>query len=1022
MRTFIVILVFVISFLFANAQTTPDWNTSGNGLLPGYFLGSINNQSLKIRTTNIERMRINANTGINAAYLGNPGLFAFSTANYPAYLPMNANGYVGIRTGSPRAMLHIRGPEGIFGSGTGWRPWMKTGVFMNEQSNNMYVGMYHRDSTGSIRPDAVVNWGDDNINSSTPTKLRFIFTPSVGVLGTGVVPAQNRDQEMMSIWPDRNAGIGDFINFTTGPQSHLHIHNAFDNRDYLQITTNNTGHTAADGVRLGMVGANRETHVQQQENSHIRIFTNSPGITLNERMRITHIGAPGVIPNPPSGSSLVTNNSTRIGIPVNPNDPITNPLSLLHLGREAVIGGNAILAGWRPWMQNGMLVTQNTDHVFIGLKPELSLSVDRWDAVIGWGDNAPPGVDNSGPDNLRFIFSAIDLSSTTNTNGVTGFNGQEVARFTPNCINCPINKPSFGIGDFAPSSTQFPSSAGYVGATLDVDGDARIRSVQQNETLNQVLVRDPNDYGRVYWRDANNFTGAAINANNGCSTDPLNANTVQFGQNINATGNPAQLLNYREVPMNNQNIYFLGQNPTTQGLNAIGIGFPNNVTNLPAKLSVWEDPGQPVAFNTVGVLGRNSSASPALNGPFNYIGVAGVADGEDLPENKNIHIGGYFSSDGGVVNYGVMGLANTGNASNDNINYGGFFQAIANSNISNNVGVYGTASNGQQPRGGFFGGFAGNNTTTGVEGNAGGLSSSSIYYAGKFTSNATTGSTQYGIYAEAPIDSGNSFAGWFEGDVHVTGTFTNPSDASIKTNVQTLNNVSQQLQQLHPVSFQYTNAAVPQLNLSAGNHYGLIAQQVEQVFPELVQNTQVAPVYDSLGQVVHPAATVKSVNYVEIIPLLIGAFHEQQQKIAQQDSLLQALQQQMQLLAGMITNCCQAAQPMQIQNNNPGLPSIQHEYTMEVRLRNEDMIVLNQNAPNPFKEQTTITWYLPERVQRAQLVFTNNLGQVIKMVDIRENGQGRLVVYAEDLSSGMYNYSLIVDGQIVETKRMTKVD
>jgi len=161
---------------------------------------------------------------------------------------------------------------------------------------------------------------------------------------------------------------------------------------------------------------------------------------------------------------------------------------------------------------------------------------------------------------------------------------------------------------------------------------------------------------------------------------------------------------------------------------------------------------------------------------------------------------------------------------------------------------------------------------------------------------------------------------------------------------------------------------------------------------------------------------------MEIIPLLIGAFHEQQQKIAQQDSLLQALQQQMQLLYGMITHCCQAAQPMQIQNNNHNIPSIQNEYTMEVRLRNEDMIVLNQNAPNPFKEQTTITWYLPERVQRAQLIFTNNLGQVIKIVDIRENGQGRLVVYAEDLSSGMYNYSLIVDGQIVETKRMTKVD
>jgi hypothetical protein len=187
---------------------------------------------------------------------------------------MNANGYVGIRTGSPRAMLHIRGPEGIFGSGTGWRPWMKTGVYMNEQSNNMYVGMYHVDSTGAKRPDAVVNWGDDNINASTPTRMRFIFTPSIGVLGTGVVAAQNRDMEMMSIWPGRNVGIGDFINFTTGPQSHLHVHNAFDNNDYLQITNTSTGSAASDGLRIGVTGATGEVLCFKRFRSNSKKFPN----------------------------------------------------------------------------------------------------------------------------------------------------------------------------------------------------------------------------------------------------------------------------------------------------------------------------------------------------------------------------------------------------------------------------------------------------------------------------------------------------------------------------------------------------------------------------------------------------------------------------------------------------------------------------------------------------------------------------------------------------------------------------
>lgn len=977
------------------------WNTT-NGLNP-----------LQIRTNNLMRITVNGNLNYNGAYFPAPGFFGWLTANYPTYTLGAGNkpsGFIGINTDKPQSRLHISGVTTV-GPGTGWRPWMQNGVFMNERSNNMYVGMYHLPTASS--EDAVMNWGDDG--AGTGNRLRVIFTPTTGIL-PGTQPLHVKDQEMMSFWVNRNVGIGDFINFTTGPQSHLHLHNAFADNDYLQITSTTSGAAGTDGLRLGITGTNNEAHIRQQENSHIRLFTNA-ATALNERMRITQIGAPGL-----NNPGAIANNLTRISISHDPSNPVSQPLSLLHLGYN-VTGFISPLNGWRPWMDVGAYISQGTDNMYIGLKKETSSNPnnqgDRYDAVINWGDNMVNPVLQEGPDNLRFIFTS-GVNDPFGSSQSKSVNGVEVMRLTPNnVVNNPnvINKPSVGIGDFTAAAI---NANNYVGATLDVDGDARIRSVQQNETLNQVLVRDPNDYGRMYWRDANNLSGA--NANNGCSIDPLNAGIVQWGQDINAAGNPAQLLNNREIPMMDNNVYFLGQHPTQQGINSVGIGYPSSVAQLPARLSVWENPGQPVAYHTVGVLGRNSSASPILEGPYYYIGVAGMADGVDLPENKNKHIGGYFSSDGGVVNYGVMGLANTGNPTNSNINYGGFFVAQANANMSNNTGVYGTASNGFHPRGGFFSGSNGSSTTAGIEGSASGLSTSSTYYAGKFTSNAVTGATQYGIYAEAPIDSGFSYAGWFQGDVHVTGTFTNPSDAVIKTNVQSLNNVSQQLQQLQPISFEYSNAAVPQLNLSAGSHYGLIAQQVEQVFPQLVQNTRVAPVSDSLGQVIHAATTVKSVNYIEIIPLLIEAFQEQQQKIVQQDSLMQSMQQQLQLLTGMITNCCNQAQPMQTPVNNNAQPYIQHEYTMEVTLRNDDMIVLNQNAPNPFKEQTTISWYLPERIQRAQLIFTNNLGQVIQMTDIRETGHGRMIVYADDLSSGLYNYSLVVDGKIVETKRMIKVD
>jgi hypothetical protein len=92
----------------------------------------------------------------------------------------------------------------------------------------------------------------------------------------------------------------------------------------------------------------------------------------------------------------------------------------------------------------------------------------------------------------------------------------------------------------------------------------------------------------------------------------------------------------------------------------------------------------------------------------------------------------------------------------------------------------------------------------------------------------------------------------------------------------------------------------------------------------------------------------------------------------------------------------------------------------DVTLSNSESIVLNQNVPNPFAEQTTITYNLPESVKKAQLLFYDASGKLIKAVDLDGRGKGQVNVFANDLSSGIYSYALIVDGQIADTKRMVK--
>lgn len=45
-------------------------------------------------------------------------------------------------------------------------------------------------------------------------------------------------------------------------------------------------------------------------------------------------------------------------------------------------------------------------------------------------------------------------------------------------------------------------------------------------------------------------------------------------------------------------------------------------------------------------------------------------------------------------------------------------------------------------------------------------------------------------------------------------------------------------------------------------------------------------------------------------------------------------------------------------------------------------------------------------------------GRIIKTVDIKQSGHGQLKVYAANLSQGIYQYSIVVDGKVMDTKKM----
>jgi hypothetical protein len=79
---------------------------------------------------------------------------------------------------------------------------------------------------------------------------------------------------------------------------------------------------------------------------------------------------------------------------------------------------------------------------------------------------------------------------------------------------------------------------------------------------------------------------------------------------------------------------------------------------------------------------------------------------------------------------------------------------------------------------------------------------------------------------------------------------------------------------------------------------------------------------------------------------------------------------------------------------------------------------LGQNIPNPFSNTTTINYNLPKSFASAQIIITDKSGKVLKQVNVSGSAKGSVQIDATTLSGGAYQYSLLVDGKLIDTKQM----
>ena len=264
-----------------------------------------------------------------------------------------------------------------------------------------------------------------------------------------------------------------------------------------------------------------------------------------------------------------------------------------------------------------------------------------------------------------------------------------------------------------------------------------------------------------------------------------------------------------------------------------------------------------------------------------------------------------------------------------------------------------------------------------------------------YLSGSKNGAGIYGtIYSNLNINIPGTYAGYFYGDTKVTGTVyagnvVNTSDIRLKENIESVSEKEGEVSFLDKIM----SVDVLEYNLKdrtselfsdskdmdekvtkfvakekAKRHFGVSAQELQQLFPNLVEEGQDGYL---------------AVNYIELVPVLIRSIQELKLELDETKNP---------------------------ENGTRGTTDIKKDTFAK-------KCVLYQNSPNPFKENTVIRFKLADDVRDAAICIFDMTGKTIKKLPI-STGMESVSVGGYELGEGMFLYFLIVNGQEIDTKKM----
>jgi hypothetical protein len=147
------------------------------------------------------------------------------------------------------------------------------------------------------------------------------------------------------------------------------------------------------------------------------------------------------------------------------------------------------------------------------------------------------------------------------------------------------------------------------------------------------------------------------------------------------------------------------------------------------------------------------------------------------------------------------------------------------------------------------------------------------------SASGTTG-TRYGVYGTASGGTTN-YGVYCAGNGGYTGSWSAVSDRKFKENIQPIQlGILAKVMELKPVTYTMNQSQeYSSMNFPTGTQVGFIAQDVEQIFPELVTNGSAPGAINPKTGRSDEMIEYKGLNYISMTPILVEAIQEQQHMI-----------------------------------------------------------------------------------------------------------------------------------------------